>query len=118
FVRPRTAEPGTQAAWWMYPFTIDREGSGIDVDEFHQELTAEGVRVVREYVPEAVFNYAVLKEQRTYGRSRYPFSAADYVPPVMEDFPGFLEFKRNLLYMVCSHNVAAKHVDVMALAME
>src|SRR5439155_25347511 len=73
---------------------------------------------MREYVPEAVFNYAVLREQRTYGQSRYPFSATDYVPPVMEDFPGFLEFKRNLLYLVWSHNVNRKHVDMIARAME
>lgn len=113
-IRTRVLEEGTRPAWWMYPFTIDQAASGIDIEEFRAELTAEGIRVAREYVPWAVFNYTVLKDQRTYGESRYPFSATNYVPPVMEDFPGFLEFKRNLLYMGWSHNATTKHVEMIA----
>src|SRR5262249_16704697 len=77
FLLPRQSVEGTRPAWWTYPFSLN-QASGIDLDEFHHELTAEGVRVAREYVPQAVFNYSVLKEQRTYGQSRYPFSAVPY----------------------------------------
>src|SRR5207244_9412067 len=74
-------DQGTRAAWWIYRFGINRTISNINVEEFYQELKAEGVRLAREYVPEAVFNYVVMKNRNTYGKSGYPFSAVPYVAP-------------------------------------
>jgi len=117
-VIPRTIEEGTRPSWWTYPFTIDQISSGINIAEFYEELIAEGMHVAHDYVPEAVFSYPVLKDQNTYGQSRYPFSAVSYVPPTINDFPGLLEFKRNLLYMGWSHNVSSTKVDQIARAIE
>src|SRR5262249_30596393 len=91
FIRTRTPDSSIDPAWWMYQFTIDEQLSGISKEEFYQELVAEGVRVIREYVLAGVFNHSVLRKQRTYGNSRYPFSSVPYIPPALEDFPGFLE---------------------------
>ena len=114
---PPYVAPDTRPSWWMFPFSVDQT-TGIDIDEFYEELSAEGVCVAREYVPQAVFNYSVLKEQRTYGQSRYPFSASSYIPPDINDYPGFIEFKNNLLYMGWSHNVSRKDVEFIARAVE
>ena len=116
FIRTRSFDDSLRPAWWMYPFSIDEESSGMSMDEFYQELTAEGVRVMREYVPTGVFNHAVVKEQRTYGKSRYPFSAVPYIPPTINDFPGFQEFRRTLMLLSWSHNVTDDHVESIAWA--
>jgi dTDP-4-amino-4,6-dideoxygalactose transaminase len=113
---PPVVAPDTRPSWWMYPFTLSH-ASGINIEEFYGELCAEGVQVAREYVPQAVFSYIVLKEQRTYGDSRYPFPDS-YVPPDINDYPGFLEFKKNLIYMGWSHNVTIKDVEFIARAVE
>ena len=115
---PPVIDQNSHPSWWMYPFSIDQRASKIDINELYGELRAEGVRVAREYVPQAVFNYVVLKDQRTYGKSRYPFSAVNYVPPDIRDFPGFLEFKKNLLYIGWSSNITVKDVKRIASAVE
>jgi len=118
YLHPRETSDAIRPAWWMYSFNLDSVASGIDVDEFYQELAAEGVRIRREYVPKAVFNYAVLKDQNTYGTSRYPFSATNYTPPDINAYTGFLEFQKNLLYMSWSHHATEKHVTMIANAVE
>jgi dTDP-4-amino-4,6-dideoxygalactose transaminase/predicted dehydrogenase len=117
-IPPPKQAHGTKCSWWTYPFSIESGTSGIDIDMFHRELTAEGVRVSREYVPQAVFNYLVLREQKTYGESRYPFSEVQYIQPKIEDFPGFMEFKKSLLFTSWSHNVTPKHVLEISGAIE
>ena len=114
---PPVVTAHSDPSWWTYPFSVDQSG-GINIDEFYEELRAEGVRLARQYVPQAVFNYTVLKDQRTYGESRFPYSATNYEMPRIEDYPGFLEFKKNLLYMSWSHNVTAVHVTKIAAAMQ
>jgi len=118
FIRTRTVDESRRPAWWTYPFSIDEELSGISKEEFYQELTAEGVRVVREYVPTGVFSHVVLTEQRTYGKSRYPFSSVPYIPPTINDFPGFQEFRKNLMLLTWSHNVTVEHVESIARAFQ
>src|SRR5439155_19773362 len=60
----------------------------------------------------------VIKDQRTYGRSRYPFSATSYQPPTLDQFPGFIQFQKNLLYLDWNHTVTPRHVDLIAGAVE
>src|SRR5262249_37802763 len=116
FIQTRASDDSVKPAWWTYPFSIDEVNSGINKDEFYQELTAEGVRVAREYVPTGVFNHTVLSEQRTYGNSRYPFSAVTYIPPTLEDFPDFQEFRNNLMFLGWSHDVTVATVECIAKA--
>jgi hypothetical protein len=117
YLRLRIPVQGTRPAWWKYPFGIDEVASGINIDAFYQELIAEGVRIAREYVP-PVFEYSVFKDQRTYGNSRFPFSATRYVPPAMKDFPGLQEFRRNLMYLGWSHSIGRNHIALIARATE
>jgi dTDP-4-amino-4,6-dideoxygalactose transaminase len=113
---PPPTRPGISPAWWMYAFRVDEDLLRVSPDMFAQALLVEGVKVRREYLPEPIFEYDVLKHQRTYGESRYPFSSFPYAPPHPVDFPGLQEFSRRLLLMSWSHNVHAHHADSIAAA--
>lgn len=113
---PLPEEPGVLPSWWMYAFGIDEDLVGMSTDRFAELLLVEGVKVRRQYLPEPIFEYDVLKHQRTYGESRYPFSAFPYQPPHVDDFPGLAEFGRRLLFLGWSHHVRPRHVDAIAAA--
>ena len=108
-----------QHAWWMYPFAIDEEALGVGTDEFCAALQFEGVRVNRRYLDVPVFELEVLKEQNTYGRSRFPFSLrADYVPPRLEDYPGLRTFHNRRMVIPWSNQVRVRHARSIAAAVE
>jgi dTDP-4-amino-4,6-dideoxygalactose transaminase/predicted dehydrogenase len=113
---PPAQTAGVNPSWWMYAFRIDEDRLRIGSDAFADALLVEGVQVSRQYLPEPIFHYEVLKCQRTYGDSRYPFSAYPYQEPALADFPGLREFNRRLLLLPWSHNVRAKHTDALAMA--
>jgi dTDP-4-amino-4,6-dideoxygalactose transaminase/predicted dehydrogenase len=115
-ILPPPERPGVNSSWWMYAFRVDEDRWGVSSDAFAEALLVEGVRVRREYLPEPIFQYDVLKCQRTFGESRYPFSAYPYEMPELADFPGLQEFNRRLLLIPWSHNVRAKHADSIASA--
>ncbi len=108
-IPPSVPKTGALSSWWVYPFSIDSVSSGIDIDVFQGELVAEGIRVRREYVAQPVFTYPVLKERKTYGESGYPFPAS-YVPPCIDDYPGFRGFNSRLLYIGWSHSITGRNV--------
>jgi dTDP-4-amino-4,6-dideoxygalactose transaminase/predicted dehydrogenase len=111
---PAPEQSGIDPSWWMYPFAIDEDRVGVTSDEFAEALLVEGVRVRRQYLPEPIFEYDVLKYQRTYGNSRFPFSSFPYEPPGAADFPGLQEFGRRLLFLQWSHHVRPGHVAAIA----
>jgi dTDP-4-amino-4,6-dideoxygalactose transaminase/predicted dehydrogenase len=116
-VLPPVEADGVRPSWWMYAFRIAEDILGVDPDGFAEALAAEGVRLRRSYLPAPLFEFDVIKYQRTYGRSRYPFSAqAAYQPPEPADFPGFQEFTQQLLLLSWSHHVRDRHVDQIAAA--
>jgi dTDP-4-amino-4,6-dideoxygalactose transaminase/predicted dehydrogenase len=113
---PPAIPAGVSPSWWTYPFRIDEEAIGLTKKAFGAALRAEGVRVATEYVPEPVFNYPVLREQQTYGESRFPFSLVRYEQPELRDYPGFQAFNERLLFISWSHNVRDTHVRAIAEA--
>lgn len=113
-VVPPPDQEGVDPSWWIYAFRTQEESPGLPAGAFAGALRAEGVKVRREYLPVPIFEYDVLREQRTYGRSRYPFSEFPYEVPTSADYPGFHEFNRNLLLMTWSHHVRKRHTASIA----
>ena len=59
----------------------------------------------------------MIRDQKTFGKSRYPFSLrADYQPPRIEDYPGYREFDRIQVMLPWSSRVASHHVEQIASA--
>ncbi len=107
---------GTDPSWWMYGFSIDETKLGISVKDFCSAVQVEGVPIGGQYLPQALFEYDVIKHQRTFGDSRFPFSAFPYTPPQIEDFPGFIEFNRAMLLISWSHHARPVHAQAIARA--
>lgn len=103
-------------SWWIFDFGIDEARLGISPGDFQGLLLSEGVMATAHYLPKPLFEYDVLKYQKTYGTSRYPFSAFDYTQPRIEDFPGFTAFNRQLL-IFWSHHATVENADAIANAL-
>ena len=107
---------GARSAWWKFNFAVDEERLGASSDAFALALATEGVRIVRQYLPRPLFEEQALVEQRTFGRSRFPFSAIDYRPPQRCEFPGLEEFFRRQLIMSWSSRATPAHAGQIAEA--
>ena len=104
------------SSWWVYAFGVDSARLGVGLDDLCHLLGAEGMRIMRRYLPCAVFEYQAMVHQRTYGHSRYPFSAVDYDPPNVADYAGFRAFQDNHLFIPWSNRVTRRHTAAMAAA--
>ena len=104
------------SSWWVYAFGIDPSVLGLNLDEMAEALRAEGVRLMRRYLPCPVFEYQVFRHLRTYGASGYPFTAVDYVAPRREDYPGFMAFQDEHLFIPWSNRAEVGHAEAIGHA--
>jgi hypothetical protein len=68
------------------------------------------------YIQKPAFECEVIRDQRTFGDSRFPFNlarpdAVDYAP---ERFPGTYAFLRDVLVLPINERYVAAHVDYVA----
>ncbi len=107
---------GTVPSWWVYAFSTDEAKLGVTPTDVFAALQVEGLPLFRNYLPQALFEYDVIKHQKTYGTSGFPFTAFPYEPPKIEDFPGFIEFNRRMLLIGWSHHARPQHAREIAAA--
>lgn len=114
--RPR---PGTTHAYWRYSPIVDIariEGGPVALGAALKEYNiASGPR----YIVKPAFECEVLREQRTFGNSRFPFTlarpeAVDYAP---ERFPGTYAGLASVLVLPWNERYEEKHVDYIAQAL-
>lgn len=105
-----------KSSWWVYAFGIDASALGLSLDEMAEALRAEGVRLMRRYLPCPVFEYQAFKHLRTFGSSGYPFTAVQYVPPKREDYPGFTAFQEEHLFIPWSNRARVEHAEAIGRA--
>jgi dTDP-4-amino-4,6-dideoxygalactose transaminase len=111
------APPNTNSAvhsYWKYPIIVKPEVGGPD--RFAKELRGFGIMSAPRYIQKPAFECAVIKDQRTFGDSRFPFSlarpeAVDYAP---ERFPGTYTFLRDVLVLPWNERYTNAHVDYLA----
>lgn len=108
--------PGAVPSWWVYAFSTDETKIGVSPQAIFDALQVEGVPLFRNYLPQALFEYDVIKLQKTYGTSGFPFTAFPYAPPKIEDFPGFIEFNRRMMLIGWSHHARPENSRAIAKA--
>ena len=96
------------------PLSQTRKVLGPVHEEFYQALRAEGIRMMKQYLPRPLFEEAMFRHRRTYGQSGYPLTSPNYQTPCVDDYPGLQEFNRRWLLMEWSSRVHAKHVSQIA----
>ena len=108
--------PGTTHVYWKYPLIVDPEVVEGGADALGGALKAQGVFCAPRYIQKPAFQCAVFREQRTFGRSRYPFTLArpealDYSPA---RFPGTVSALEGVLVLPWNERYTDEHVDYLA----
>lgn len=105
-------------SYWRYCFFVDParvEGGAVGLGAI---LRRRGIAAAPRYIQKPAFGCEVLREQRTFGRSRFPFTlarpaAVDYAP---ELFPGTFAALDRVLVLPWNERFTEGHVDAVAAA--
>lgn len=114
---PRAA-PGNRHTYWKYCLNVDStviEGGSLGLARL---LRPQGIWCTPRYIEKPAFHCQIFRHQRTFGRSRHPFSLArpealDYSPSL---FPGTFQFLDEVLVLPWNERYTDEHVDAIASA--
>jgi dTDP-4-amino-4,6-dideoxygalactose transaminase len=103
-----------QHGFWKYALLVAPELGGPDA--LAAELRAGDIASAPRYIRKPAFECAVIRDQRTFGNSRFPFSLArpevvDYAP---EKYRGVYDFLSQVLVLPWNERLTGGHVDVIA----
>lgn len=109
---------GATHSYWKYPLIVDPETVRGGPVGLGGGLKDWSVASAPRYIQKPAFECAVIREQRTFGRSRFPFSlarpeAVDYAPA---RFPGAYRFLDRVLVLPWNERYEPRHVDHIAAA--
>lgn len=115
---PRTAG-GVEHAYWKYCLRVDDTLIPGGPAAVGAKLRECDIASAPRYIQKPAFQCAVLRDQKTFGSSRYPFTlarpqAVDYAP---ERFPGTFEALRRILVLPWNEKYTERHVDHIATAL-
>jgi len=107
---------GTKHTYWKYSIDVDPEvirGGTVGLGALLKE---RGVFCGPRYIQKPAFQCQVIRDQRTFGSSRFPFTlaapeAVDYSP---ERFPGTFEALSRVLVLPWSERYLPHHVEYIA----
>ena len=110
---PRNA-PKSMQSFWKYALIVDQDSGGPV--RLAQELKGFGIMSAPRYIQKPAFECEVIRDQRTFGNSRFPFSlarpeAVDYSRAL---FPGTYAFLRDVLVLPINERYLDAHADHLA----
>jgi dTDP-4-amino-4,6-dideoxygalactose transaminase len=108
------AAPGATHSFWKYALIVSPEAGGPV--RLAQELKGFGIMSAPRYIQKPAFECEVIRDQRTFGDSRFPFSLArpEAVDYARERFPGTYAFLRDVLVLPINERYVEAHVDYVA----
>ncbi|MEM9479401.1 MAG: DegT/DnrJ/EryC1/StrS family aminotransferase [Verrucomicrobiota bacterium] len=106
----------SECSWWKYCLHIDTEKYPDGAPRMGQLLREVGIFSAPRYIQKPAYKCEVFREQKTLGKSRFPFnlaseSATDYRD---ELFPGSLEALAGVLVLPWNEKYTDDHVDFIA----
>jgi dTDP-4-amino-4,6-dideoxygalactose transaminase len=118
-VHAPTVRPGAKHTYWKYPLRIDPEVVEGGADAFGRELKAAGVFCVPRYIQKPAFECEVLRDKRTFGKSRFPYEGEHRKddPPVVYDIrqtPGTAEGLATVVVLPWNEKYNREHVTYIA----
>jgi dTDP-4-amino-4,6-dideoxygalactose transaminase len=105
-----------QHSYWKYCLDIDPGTLAGGTDALAQRLRGRGIFCAPRYIQKPAFQCQVLRDQCTFGKSRYPFTLArdEALDYRAEKFPGtFLGLSR-VLVIPWNEGYSTSHVDAIA----
>jgi dTDP-4-amino-4,6-dideoxygalactose transaminase len=114
---PRVAANDVHA-FWRSCVHVDSSAIRGGAVELGRLLRARGVAAAPRYIQKPAFQCEIFRQQRTFGRSRFPFTlarpqAVDYSP---ERFPGVFRALDDILVLPWNERFTNEHVDSLAAA--
>lgn len=111
--------PGHVHSYWKYCLRVDGNVIEGGAPGLGAELREHGIASAPRYIQKPAFACEVFREQRTFGKSRWPFSlarpeAVDYAP---ERFPGTYAALEGVLVLPWNERYTDRHVDHLADAL-
>ena len=112
---PYVAEGATHS-YWKYCLWVDNEHLPGGPVALGAKLKDQNIASAPRYIQKPAFQCAVLRDQRTFGNSRFPFTlarpeAVDYSPQL---FPGTFEFLDRVLVLPWNERYEEQHVNYLA----
>jgi dTDP-4-amino-4,6-dideoxygalactose transaminase len=107
---------GDVATWWRIPLLVDDAVVPGGPAALAGALRHDGIASAPRYIRKPAFACRVFTEQRTFGKSRWPFSVArpkalDHAPG---RFPGTYEFLDSVLVLPWNERYEPRHVTRLA----
>ncbi len=107
---------GAAHSYWKYCLWVDGAKVPGGPVALGAKLKDQNIATAPRYIQKPAFQCAVLRDQRTFGNSRFPFTlarpeAVDYSP---EKFPGTFEFLDRVLVLPWNERYEEQHVDYLA----
>lgn len=110
--------PGTTHTYWKYALDVDPDMIQGGTVALGGKLKELGVFCAPRYIQKPAFQCQVIRDQQTFGSSRFPFSlaapeAVDYDP---QRFPGTFTALSRVLVLPWSERYQPQHVEFIAAA--
>jgi dTDP-4-amino-4,6-dideoxygalactose transaminase len=112
-------EEGAEPAWWKYCVRVDGKVVKGGSPALGKLLKERGIACAPRYIQKPAFQCAVIRDQKTFGRSRWPFTlarpeAVDYSP---ERFPGTFAGLEGVLVLPWNERYTETHVSYIAASL-
>jgi dTDP-4-amino-4,6-dideoxygalactose transaminase len=112
---PRSASDAVHV-FWRYCLWVDEKAVPGGSPALGGGLKRQGIAAAPRYIQKPAFQCEIFRDQRTFGRSRFPFTLArprtvDYAPA---RFPGVFECLRDVLVLPWNERFTEQHVDFIA----
>lgn len=123
-ITPAPIKPGDTCSYWRIPIRIEPgPGEGTvpgGVDALVAGLRELGIPAAPRYIQKPAFECEVIRDQKTFGTSRWPFSlaqpsATDYR---RELFPGAYDGLKHVVILPLNEGFTGDHADRIATAVE
>jgi dTDP-4-amino-4,6-dideoxygalactose transaminase len=108
--------PGAEHAYWRYALRVDARVLGADAVQLGARLAERGISANARYIRKPAFECALFREQKTFGRSRWPFTLArpgaiDHDPG---RFPGAYAALADIVVLPWNERLTAEDVEALA----
>jgi len=109
-------QAGDTHAYWKYPLRIDPAVIPGGPSALAKELKLVNIASVPRYIQKPSFRCEIFREQRTLGKSRWPFTLAhtDAVDYAAERFPGTFEYLDRVLVLPWNEKYTEDHLTYLA----
>lgn len=115
-VTPPLTHSGNKHTYWKYCLDVDGDVLRGGTVAMGKLLKEQGVFCAPRYIQKPAFQCQVIRDQRTFGNSRFPFSLAapEAVVYSPENFPGTFDALSRILVLPWSELYEDRHIEYIA----